>query len=97
MCFTPRIAAVLSDTNAGLPVKNGSISTAVPARSSRKAEWPYQVICIVGTVFWIGWECERQEHKPCAVRINRFEPARRAGIDASIQRRDRLAACVRAC
>src|SRR5215472_13870560 len=40
------MAAALSDTKAGLPVKNGSISTALPAKSSRKAEWPYQVICM---------------------------------------------------
>src|SRR6516164_1926769 len=26
--------------------EDGSISTALPAKSSRKAEWPYQVICI---------------------------------------------------
>src|SRR5262249_35197871 len=39
--------AALSDTKAGLPVKNGSISTALPAKSSRKAEWPYQVICMM--------------------------------------------------
>jgi hypothetical protein len=30
----------------GLPVKNGSIRTACPAKSSRKAEWPNQVMCM---------------------------------------------------
>jgi hypothetical protein len=30
-----------------LPVKNGSINTAWPAKSSLKAEWPYQVICMM--------------------------------------------------
>jgi hypothetical protein len=39
MWVTPLIAACLSETKAGLPVKNGSISTALPAKSSRNAEW----------------------------------------------------------
>src|SRR5215831_12903485 len=52
MWVTPLMAAALSDTKAGLPVKNGSISTALPAKSSRKAEWPYQVICILVLLGW---------------------------------------------
>ena len=43
------MAAALSDTKAGLPVKNGSISTALPPKSSRNAEWPYQVICMMSS------------------------------------------------
>src|SRR5580704_3836288 len=46
MWVTPRAAAALSEINAGLPVMNGSINTALPSKSSRKAEWPYQVICM---------------------------------------------------
>src|SRR6266851_120350 len=52
---TPLMAVALSDTKAGLPVKNGSISTALPAKSSRKAEWPYQVICMMVV---LGWETD---------------------------------------
>src|SRR6267143_2041919 len=40
------MAAAWSDTKAGLPVKKGSISTACLPKSRRKAEWPYQVICM---------------------------------------------------
>src|SRR5690348_7615037 len=47
MCVTPLVAAALSDTKAGLPVKNGSITTAALPKSRRKAEWPYQVICML--------------------------------------------------
>src|SRR5258705_13551710 len=54
MWVTPLIAAALSDTKAGLPVKNGSISTALPAKSSRKPEWPYQVICMIAVLGWGG-------------------------------------------
>src|SRR5436190_24107084 len=50
MWETPLIAAALSETKAGLPVKNGSISTAWPPKSSRKAEWPNQVICMAAPV-----------------------------------------------
>src|ERR1700741_3125862 len=57
MCVTPLVATALSDTNAGLPVKNGSISTALPAKSRRKAEWQYQVICMQR--IRIGWEDRR--------------------------------------
>src|SRR6185312_15726680 len=46
MWVTPLMAAALSDTKAGLPVKNGSISTADLPKSRRNAEWPYQVICM---------------------------------------------------
>ena len=46
MWATPLIAAALSDAKAGLPVKKGSIKTAVPPKSRRKAEWPNQVICM---------------------------------------------------
>src|SRR5215469_1733722 len=46
MWVTPSIAAALSETKAGLSVKNGSISTAALPKSRRKAEWPYQVICM---------------------------------------------------
>src|SRR4029450_11960213 len=46
ICETPLLAAALSETKAGLPVKNGSISTALPAKSRRKAEVPNQVIFI---------------------------------------------------
>src|SRR5215467_13699060 len=44
---TPLIAAALSETKAGLPVKNGSIRIACRVKSKRKAEWPYQVICMM--------------------------------------------------
>src|SRR6476660_4529701 len=44
--FTPFIAAALSEENEGLPVKKGSISAAWPLKSRRKAECPYQVICM---------------------------------------------------
>ena len=37
-------------SKAGLPVKNGSISTALSAKSRRKAEWPNQVIFMVSSV-----------------------------------------------
>src|SRR6516162_8761367 len=46
MWVTPLVAAALSETKAGLPAKNGSMRTALPAKSRRKAEWPYQVICM---------------------------------------------------
>jgi len=36
----------------GLPVKNGSIRTACPAKSSRKAEWPNQVMCMTDLDCW---------------------------------------------
>ena len=36
-------------SKAGLPVKNGSISTTLPAKSRRKAEWPNQVIFMVSS------------------------------------------------
>ena len=36
----PAIAAARSLVKDGLPVKNGSIRTALPAKSRRKAEWP---------------------------------------------------------
>src|SRR5262249_1809373 len=78
---TPLIAAALSDTKAGLPVKNGSISTALPAKSSRKAEWPYQVICMMAVLGWdrLDWSAGRyatgrQDQRSCG-RHCRLDPA----------------------
>src|SRR6266446_6877482 len=70
MWVTPRMAAALSDTKAGLPVKNGSISTALPAKSSRKAEWPYQVICMMVILGCGQAGLARPEDTPPDVKIN---------------------------
>src|SRR5262245_56184882 len=66
MWVMPLMAAALSDTKAGLPVKNGSISTALPAKSSRKAEWPYQMICMT-VVLGLGGG---RQNTQCVAAIN---------------------------
>src|SRR6266849_9079495 len=83
MWVTPLMAAALSDTKAGLPVKNGSISTALPAKSSRKAEWPYQVICMMVILGWGGRD-GRREDTPPDVKINAPAPSRSPGLDPGI-------------
>ena len=57
MWDTPSVIFALSPSKAGLPVKKGSMSTALPAKSSRKAEWPNHVIfmeasLVFGSMKW---------------------------------------------
>src|SRR5262245_65443796 len=74
MWLTSLIAAALSAVKAGLPVKNGSISTALPAKSRRNAEWPNQVICMARVPLIGEGLVDREDKiqdKPHAVEINR--------------------------
>src|SRR5258705_13576888 len=75
MWVTPLIAAALSDTKAGLPVKNGSISTALPAKSSRKPEWAYQGICMIAV---LGWGVDGSVGRKICLRISRSKLGRSA-------------------
>src|SRR5271169_3143797 len=68
MCVAPFVAASRSPVKAGLPVKNGSISTTFPPNSRRKFEWPKNVIFIGAAPDYVrgevsgSWRPEQRFH-----------------------------------